>query len=32
LLSIEVAGEKKHEVENILDRRERREKPKYLVR
>ena len=30
--SIEVAGEKKHEVEKILDRRERRGKLKYLVR
>jgi len=29
---IEVASEKKHEVEKILDRRERRGKPKYLVR
>ena len=30
--SIEVAGEKEHEVEKILDRRERRGKLKYLVR
>jgi len=29
---IEVAGEKKHKVEKILDRRERRGKPNYLVR
>ena len=32
LPSIEVASEKKYEVEKILDRRERREKLKYLVR
>ena len=30
--SIEVAGEKEYEVEKILDKRERRGKPKYLVR
>ena len=29
---VEVAGEKEHEVEKILDRRERRGKLKYLVR
>jgi len=29
---IEIAGEKEYEVEKILDRRERRGKPKYLVR
>ena len=29
---IKVASEKKYEVEKILDRRERRGKPKYLVR
>jgi len=29
---IEVAGEKEHKVEKILDRREKRGKPKYLVR
>jgi len=32
LLPIEVTSEKEHEVEKILDRRERRGKPKYLVR
>ena len=30
--SIEVVSEKEYEVEKILDRRERRGKPKYLVR
>ena len=30
--SIEVVSEKEYEVEKILDRRERRAKPKYLVR
>jgi len=29
---IEIASEKEHEVEKILDRQERRGKPKYLVR
>ena len=32
LPSIEVASKKEYEVEKILDRRERRGKPKYLVR
>ena len=32
LPSIEVAGEKKYEVEEILDRQERRGKTKYLVK
>ena len=32
LSSVEVAGEKKYEVEEILDRQERREKTKYLVK
>ena len=30
--SVEVAGEKKYEVEEILDRQERRGKTKYLVK
>jgi len=32
LLPVEVAGEKKYEVEEILDRQERRGKTKYLVK
>ena len=32
LPSVEVAGEKKYEVEEILNRQERREKTKYLVK
>ena len=32
LPSVEVAGEKEYEVEEILDRQERKEKTKYLVK